>query len=66
MIFSEENFPSEADNNVNLTADEDEVELNIGKQVPYRCSSQENKCYETCLLPKAVLLVFHILVGIYT
>lgn len=29
VIFSEENFPSEADNNDNLTADEDEVELNI-------------------------------------
>lgn len=55
MIFSEENFPSEADNNDNLTADEDEVELNIGKQVPYKCSSQEQNCCETCLLPKAVL-----------
>lgn len=59
MIFSEENFPSEADNNDNLTADEDEVELNIGKQVL-------RKCYETCLLRKAVILVFDILVGIYT
>ena len=33
-IFSNENFPCDADNNDNLTVDEDEIELNIGKKVP--------------------------------
>lgn len=33
-IFSTENFPCDADNNDNLTVDEDELELNIGTEVP--------------------------------
>lgn len=34
VIFSNENFPSDADNNDNQTVDKDELELNIGKKVP--------------------------------
>lgn len=34
VIFSNENFPSVADNNENLNVNEDELELNIGMKVP--------------------------------
>ena len=33
-IFSTENFPCDADNNDNLTGDEDKLELDIGTEVP--------------------------------
>lgn len=39
VIFSNENFPCDVDNNDNLTIDEDEVELNIGRKVPYKCAT---------------------------
>lgn len=40
VIFSDENFPCDVDNKDNLTVDEDELELNIGIKVPYKCATE--------------------------
>jgi hypothetical protein len=66
VIFSKENFPCDTDDNDNLTIDEDEVELNIGMKVPYKCDV-ENEYYIAFNMTQKIVacpnefLVFHIL-----
>ena len=40
VIFSNANFPCDADNNDNQTVDEDDLELNIGMKLPWICATE--------------------------